>query len=160
MRAERSRECRADGDPPLAQYTLLYAVLFCDPLRRWTRFRSQEQLVWASSIQCTVTINNFVKFYIPPYPSTETAPLQYPSNTFSSRWNCVLDLAAYQAQALDAIDVTDSAGGHLSILSEPASPFPYLQPTPPPPPARITPAPALQHTPLDRHLKPLARGPP
>ena len=41
-------------------------------------------------------------------------------------------------------------------------PFPYSQPTPPPPPTRITLAPALQHTQLDRHLhlKPLAGRPP
>ena len=95
MRAGRSREWQADSDPPLAQYTLLYAVLFCDLQRRWTRFRSQEQLVWASSIQCTVTINNFEKSYVPPCPSTETSPLLYPTNTFSSPWNCVLDLAAH-----------------------------------------------------------------
>ena len=50
---------------------------------------------------------------------------------------------------------TPQEGTPVSFLN----PIPYLQPTPPPPPARITPAPALQHTPLDRHLMPLARGP-
>ena len=79
-----------------------------------------------SDLQRAVIINPFGKPYIPPRPSTETSPLLYPTNTFSSRWNCVLDLAAHKAQALEAIDVTDPAGGHPSILPEPASPFPVF----------------------------------
>ena len=160
MRAERSRECRADGDPPLAQHILLYAVLFCDLLRRWMRFRSQEQLVWASSIQCAVTINIFGKPYIPPCPSTETSPLQYPINTFSSRWNCVLDLVAHQAQALDAMDVSNSAGGHPSILPErePASPFSVFATNPASSRSHYTGSGTPTYT-VYRRLKPLAADP-
>ena len=82
-----------------------------------------------SDLQRAVTINILGKPYIPPRPSTETSPLLYHTNTFSSRWNCVLVLAARQAQDLDAIDVSDPAGGHPSVLPgpEPASPFPVTR---------------------------------
>ena len=48
------------------------------------------------------------------------------TNTCSSRCNCVVDLAAHQAQALDAMDVSDPTGGHPSILPELVSPFPIF----------------------------------
>ena len=79
-----------------------------------------------SNLQRAVAINIFGKPYISPRPSTETSPLLNPANTFSSRWNCVLDLAAHQSQALDAMNVSNAAGGHPSILPEPASPFPVF----------------------------------
>jgi len=71
-----------------------------------------------SDFQRAVTINIFGKPYIPPRPSTETSRSLYPTNTFSSRWNCALDP--------DATDVSDPAGGHPSIIPEPASPFPVF----------------------------------
>ena len=83
----------------------------CDLQGRWTRFHLQEQLVWVDLLNLTSKAQS-------PRPSMETSPLLCPTNTFSSRWNCVLDLAAHQAQALDAMDVSDP-----SILPEPASPF-------------------------------------
>ena len=103
----------------------------CHLRRTWTCFRSQEQLVWVGLLNLTcnaqspsTSLENLM--YIPPYPSTQTSPLQYPTNDFSSRCNCVVDLAAHQAQAPDAMDVSDPAGGHPSILPEPASPFPVF----------------------------------
>lgn len=115
---------------PLAQYNLLYAVSFLRSPEEMDAFSFARAAGVGgppqSDLQRTVTINIFGKPYIPPRPSTETSPLLYPTNTFSSRWNCVLDLAAHQAQALDAMDVSDPAGGHPNILPEPASPFPIF----------------------------------
>ncbi|KIJ99731.1 hypothetical protein K443DRAFT_8212 [Laccaria amethystina LaAM-08-1] len=113
---------------PLARYNLLYAVSFLRSPEEMDAFSFARAAGVGgppqSDLQRAVTTNIFEKPYIPPRPSTETSPLLYPTNTFSSRWNCVLDLAAHQAQALDAMDVSDPAGG--SILPEPASTFPVF----------------------------------
>ena len=106
---------------------MLYAVLFLQcpmgmdvfSLARAASVGGSPQ----SDLQRIVTINIFGKPYTPPRPSTETSPLLYPTNTFSSRWNCILDFAAQQAQALGTMDVLAPTGGHPSIFPERVSPL-------------------------------------
>ena len=155
---ERIRECRADVGPLLAQYNLLYAVSLRSP---------EEMDVFSFARAAGVGLLNLTSNAQLPSISLENLTfhlahprLLYPTNTFTSRWNCVLDLPAYQAQALDAMDASDTAGGHPASFVNLYSLLPYSQPTLPPPLARITLALALQHTQLDQHLKPLAGGPP
>ena len=62
--------------------------------------------------------------------------------------------------ALDAMDVSDPAGEHPSILPEPASPFLVSATNSASSSARITPAPGLPHIQLDQHLNPLVGSPP
>jgi hypothetical protein len=67
-------------------------------------------------LQRAVTINVFGKPYFPP-PSTETKVViqaanlakvsYYPTQTFSSRWNCVLDLTAQQGPSAELLDAAD-----------------------------------------------------
>ena len=159
---DRIRECRADVGPRLAQYNLLYAVSFLRSPEEMDAFSFARAAGVGgppqSDLQRAVTINIFGKPYIPPRPSTETSPLLYPTNTFSSRC-CVLDLAAHQAQPWTPWTSQIPQEGTPASFLNLHPPFPYSQPTPPPP-AHITPAPALQHTQLDQHLKPLAGDPP
>ncbi|EDR01191.1 uncharacterized protein LACBIDRAFT_312490 [Laccaria bicolor S238N-H82] len=106
---------------PLAQYNLLYAVSFLRSPEEMDAFSFARAAGVGgppqSDLQHAVTINIFGKPHVPPRPSTYTSPLLYPTNTSSSRWNYVLDLEAHQAQALDAMDVSDPAGGHLFFLN-------------------------------------------
>ena len=80
---ERTRECRADVGPHLAQSNLLYAVF----------------LNLTSNVQLPSTSLENVTFHL------------------------ARPLAAHQAQALDAMDVSDTAGGHPSILRGSVFPF-------------------------------------
>ena len=119
---------------PLAQYNLLYAVTFMKSPEEMDAFsfahgtKSNGSL---ADLQRAVTINVFGKPYCPP-PSTQTkvlvqgadlADVSYPTQTFSSRWNCVLDLTAQQGPSPE-LDAADPSDAHPSILPEPASPFP------------------------------------
>ena len=120
---------------PLAQYNLLYAVTFMRSPEEMDAFSfargSNPNGSW-QDLQRAVTINVFGKPYFPP-PSTETkvvvqaanlAKVSYPTQTFSSRWNCVLDLTAQQGPSAELLDATDPSGTNPSTLPEPASPFP------------------------------------
>ncbi|KAF9531099.1 TRAPP trafficking subunit Trs65-domain-containing protein [Crepidotus variabilis] len=108
---------------PLAQYNLLYAVTFMrspEEIDAFSFARSAQHGA-SSELHRAVTINVFGKPYFPSPTSRSILPdphaLSYPTQTFSSRWNCVLDLSAQQAQP-DALD------DHPSVMPEPASPFP------------------------------------
>ncbi|KAF8872472.1 hypothetical protein BD779DRAFT_1385913, partial [Infundibulicybe gibba] len=84
----------------MAQYNLLYAVSF---------LRSPEEIDGLSIIhnspstdlQRAVAINIFGKPYM---DSKVVGDVSYPTQTFSSRWNCVLDLSPSRSQYLDAND--------------------------------------------------------
>ena len=72
---------------PLAQHNFLYAISFLQSSEEMDLFsfaRAAGVGGPQSDPQHAVTINIFGKPYIPPHPSTETSPLLYPTNTFSS----------------------------------------------------------------------------
>ncbi|KAJ3517079.1 hypothetical protein NLJ89_g739 [Agrocybe chaxingu] len=113
---------------PLAQYNLLYAVTFMRSPEESDAFSFARPGAQASSdLQRAVTINVFGKPYFPPpltskilIPDMES--VSYPTQTFSSRWNCVLDLAAQQNQPSDMLDQND----YPNAMPEPPSPFPVF----------------------------------
>lgn len=117
---------------PQAQYNLLYAVTFMrspEEIDGFSFARKSNEPSSIPELQRAVTINIFGKPYFPPssaakslIPDTDT--LLYPTQTFSSRWNCVLDLAAQQSQPTDIHDINDPTFNYPSVLPEPASPFP------------------------------------
>lgn len=108
----------------MAQYNLLYAVSFLRPPEEIEGFSLSRDLQnhptnSAAELQRPVTINIFGKPYSQPLDEDFTS---YPTRTFASRWNCVLDLSTHQGQPLDQLE-EDLPGGH-HALPEPASPFP------------------------------------
>ena len=117
-----------------AQYNLLYAVWFLHPpdeLKGPILGRPQNSLNTNSDLQRAVAICIHGKPYEeqPQDDDDDESPLDvlYPTHTFSSRWNCVLDLGARDPQTLDAvatIDPLSPASKYPSVLPEPASPFP------------------------------------
>ena len=119
---------------PLAQYNLLYAVTFMRSPEEMDAFSFAHATKSKGSepdLQRAVTINVFGKPYFPP-PSAQAkvlvqaadlADVSYPTETFSSRWNCVLDLSAQQGSSPE-LDTADPSGAHPDVLPEPASPFP------------------------------------
>lgn len=121
---------------PLAQYNLLYAVTFMRSPEEMDAFsfaRGTNSNGSVPDLQRAVTINVFGKPYFPPpsvkmtkalVQAADLADISYPTQTFSSRWNCVLDLTAQQGPSTELLDAADSSGAYPSILPEPASPFP------------------------------------
>ncbi|KAG6877931.1 hypothetical protein C0993_001977 [Termitomyces sp. T159_Od127] len=110
----------------LAQYNLLYAVSFLRAPEEVEGFfftkdtPEASQGVGHSELQRAVAIDIFGKPYIASHsPSNEKDPA-FPTTTFSSRWNCVLDLSTRQPQPIDMDE--DFKG--IQVLPEPASPFP------------------------------------
>ena len=120
---------------PLAQYNLLYAVTFMRSPEEMDAFSFAHSMKSDGSVpdlQRAVTINVFGKPYF-PLPSAKTkvlvqaadlAEVSFPTQTFSSRWNCVLDLAAQQGSSAELLDAADPSGAHPNVLPVPASPFP------------------------------------
>lgn len=124
-----------------SQYNLLYAVSFLRPPEEVDGFSVSRDPnpntsgPSSSDLQRAVTINIYGKpFVVPRGEKTEDTDIlhspyvTYPTNTFSSRWNCILDLSAHQAQSANMNMEDDSGDGHPSALPEPASPFPSLSP--------------------------------
>ncbi|KAF9477650.1 hypothetical protein BDN70DRAFT_837474 [Pholiota conissans] len=118
---------------PLAQYNLLYAVTFLRSPEEADAFsfaRGVNDTRAPPDLQRAVTINIFGKPYFPPPSSSRTSliprpdSLSYPTQTFSSRWNCVLDLAAQPAHPQETIDPGDPTADYPNVMPEPASPFP------------------------------------
>ncbi|KDR76963.1 hypothetical protein GALMADRAFT_225118 [Galerina marginata CBS 339.88] len=117
---------------PLAQYNLLYAVTFIrspEDIDGFSFARGASDNGISPELQRAVTINIFGKPYFPSssfsralIPDEES--LSFPTRTFSSRWNCVLDLTAQQGPVSEIMDPNDPSAGYPSILPEPASPFP------------------------------------
>ena len=114
----------------MAQYNLLYAVSFLRPPEEVEGFSLSRDPQNhpnnpASQLQRPVIINIFGKpysQYLPDLVTDDAGHPSYPTRTFASRWNCVLDLSAHQGQSLDQLE-EDLPGGH-HALPEPASPFP------------------------------------
>ncbi|KAG1752842.1 TRAPP trafficking subunit Trs65-domain-containing protein [Suillus lakei] len=115
----------------MEQYNLLYAVSFLKPSAD-TDFSLVGQRPGAvsanSDLQRAVAINIHGKPYLSK-AGDEHDPedrdgiiLTYPTHTFSSRWNCILDLSSKPPE--EPLDFSDPSGGAHSALPEPASPFP------------------------------------
>jgi len=116
---------------PLAQYNLLYAVTFMrspEEIDGFSFARGPNDTGISPELQRAVTINVFGKPYFPPSSTRALIPkfdsLSYPTRTFSSRWNCVLDLTAQQGQPLESYEPNDPSAGYPNIMPEPPSPFP------------------------------------
>ncbi|KAF8177678.1 TRAPP trafficking subunit Trs65-domain-containing protein [Pholiota molesta] len=118
---------------PLAQYNLLYAVTFMrspEEIDAFSFAHGVNDTRAAPDLQRAVTINIYGKPYFPPPPSStslsipHSKTLAYPTQTFSSRWNCVLDLASQPARPHDTFEAGDPSADYPSIMPEPASPFP------------------------------------
>lgn len=114
-----------------AQYNLLYVVWFLHPPDELTGpiLGRQKSLNINSDLQRSVAISIHGKPYEKqPQDDDESASaVLYPTHTFSSRWNCVLDLGARDSQTLDGlatIDPLSPTSKYPSVLPEPASPFP------------------------------------
>lgn len=114
----------------MEQYNLLYAVSFLKPSADsdFSLVGRRSGAVFANSdLQRAVAINIYGKPYLPKAGgehdsedggSTPT----YPTHTFSSRWNCILDLSSKPPE--ETLDFSDPSCGARSVLPEPASPFP------------------------------------
>ncbi|KAF9461747.1 TRAPP trafficking subunit Trs65-domain-containing protein [Collybia nuda] len=113
----------------MAQYNLLYAVSFLrapEEVEGFSLSRDSEKQPGLSDLQRAVTINIYGKPYVAPrsnFDADSTESPGFPTRTFSSRWNCVLDLSPHQTHSLDDISNDDFPSGP-HALPEPASPFP------------------------------------
>lgn len=105
----------------MEQYNLLYVVSF------WSTPNDQENLLFTGrgfdgggELQRAVTIIVYGRPYLTSEIKDENALLSYPTHTFSSRWNCILDLSSRREEP---VDFHETSGGR-SALPEPPSPFP------------------------------------
>jgi hypothetical protein len=110
----------------MSQYNLLYAVSFLRPPEEVEAFSlsrdpQNHRNNSVSELQRPVSINIFGKPYSRPSLGLGLGE-SYPTRTFASRWNCVLDLSVHQGQSYDKLE-EDLPGRH-HALPEPASPFP------------------------------------
>ncbi|KAF5384434.1 hypothetical protein D9615_003460 [Tricholomella constricta] len=115
----------------MAQYNLLYAVSFLrapEEVEGFSLTRDANNLERphnpaGSELQRAVAINIFGKPCVVPQTSPDAQAASYPTTTFSSRWNCVLDLSAHQPP-INPLDAAEDFSSGLHALPEPASPFP------------------------------------
>lgn len=115
----------------MEQCNLLYAVSFLKPSAD-SDFslvgRRSGAVSVNSDLQRAVAINIYGKPYLSKAGGEHDSgdgddpPLSYPTHTFSSRWNCILDLSSKPPE--EPIDLSDPSGSTRSVLPEPASPFP------------------------------------
>ena len=116
---------------PSAQHNLLYAVTFIRPPEEVDTFsfaRSTNNAA-ATDLHRSVTINIVGKPFFPNLSKSRSlipdpSRFSYPTQAFSSRWNCVLDLSAQQTQPSDGLDANDPSHARGNVMPEPASPFP------------------------------------
>ncbi|KAG1870266.1 TRAPP trafficking subunit Trs65-domain-containing protein [Suillus subalutaceus] len=115
----------------MEQYNLLYAVSFLKPSADsdFSLVGRRSGAAFANSdLQRAVAINIYGKPYLSKAGSEHNSEdndcptLTYPTHTFSSRWNCILDLSSKPPE--EPLDISDPSGGARSVLPEPASPFP------------------------------------
>ncbi|KAF5350613.1 hypothetical protein D9756_008630 [Leucocoprinus leucothites] len=108
-----------------AQYNLLYAVTFLRSPEELDAFSFARKTVNTThtDLQRAVSINIHGKPYV---KAPNSATVIYPTRTFSSKWNCVLDLASHQPQNLRNLDPSDPSTAYPSVLPEPPSPFPVF----------------------------------
>lgn len=107
----------------MEQYNLLYAVTFLESPEADDSVGATKK---QGDMQRAVTININGK----PHDIQETDEnlVVYPTHTFSSRWNCILDLSANINK--DLVGVPNLAGNR-EALPTPASPFPSAGPATP-----------------------------
>jgi len=106
-----------------AQYNLLYAVTFLrspEELDAFSFARKTTSTTQAG-LQRAVSINIHGRPYVKSPSSTTVI---YPTSTFPSKWNCVLDLSTNQPQSFHDLDPSDPSTAYPSVLPEPPSPFP------------------------------------
>ncbi|GLB39687.1 putative TRAPP trafficking subunit Trs65 [Lyophyllum shimeji] len=116
----------------MAQYNLLYAVTFLRAPEEVEGFSLKSDPnnpehfpnPGNSDLQRAVAINILGRPYVAPKPSSNAEEFSYPTTTFSSRWNCVLDLSAHQHHSLDTFDGAEEFTSSYHALPEPPSPFP------------------------------------
>ncbi|KAJ6538550.1 TRAPP trafficking subunit Trs65-domain-containing protein [Mycena vulgaris] len=124
------------------QYNLLYAVSFLRSPDEALAMGLVKDTAAQEMLQRAVTIGIFGRPYLssssssssppttpktfsPPSSSTSSQTLSYPTRTFCSKWNCVLDLSSQPHPAPE--DDFEDGDMQLHIpnaLPEPASPFP------------------------------------
>ena len=119
----------------MEQYNLLYAVSFLqnpDDVDAFSlmgddqrKGRDREK---SSELQRAVTIYINGKPFVQPGSGDEDEGLSsYPTRTFSSRWNCILDLSPQPHGAPGPSPQHDPTPHIKDALPEPASPFPMSQ---------------------------------
>ncbi|KAF7332300.1 hypothetical protein MKEN_00111200 [Mycena kentingensis (nom. inval.)] len=111
------------------QYNLLYAVSFLRSPDEALAMGFVKDGAANDLLQRSVTIGIHGKPYLTPFisapPSTPIEAPAYPTRTFCSKWNCVLNLAAQpHPEPEDDIEDGDILLHIPNVLPEPASPFP------------------------------------
>ncbi|KAJ7044619.1 TRAPP trafficking subunit Trs65-domain-containing protein [Mycena alexandri] len=125
------------------QYNLLYAVSFLRSPDEALAMGLVKDSGAQDMLQRSVTIGIFGRPYLASYSypssssppttpmglpsfSAPTATLSYPTRTFCSKWNCVLDLSSqpHPEPEDDLVEDGDFSLAIPSVLPEPASPFP------------------------------------
>lgn len=129
---------------PSAQYNLLYAVSFvAGPDENEVNLNPiADRRISGKNLRRAVVIDIHGKpFEEPSAPPTDKTGFSYPTNTFSSRWNCVLDLTPQQPYSSSAMEMDhlQASGQFPDALPEPASPFPVLSPRKVPPGSPVVP---------------------
>lgn len=114
---------------PNAQHNLLYAVSFLQSPD--AEQASAEGPVADSTLRRAVVIDISGR----PFYELSSSEISYPTSAFSSRWNCVLDLASDQTPSIqiDPLDHSHPSAMFFNTFPEPASPFPAASPRHPPP---------------------------
>jgi len=108
----------------MEQYNLLYAVSFLMP-PTVTDFPLTGRGARNLDLQRAVAINIYGKPYVSKTGDEHDSEdygnptLAYPTDTFSSRWNCILDLSSKPPE-----EPPEFSDHYRSVLPEPASPFP------------------------------------
>ncbi|KAG8214083.1 TRAPP trafficking subunit Trs65-domain-containing protein [Butyriboletus roseoflavus] len=106
----------------MEQYNLLYVVSFWNTPNDQDNFMLTTQGINdGGELQRAVTITVYGRPYLASEVKDENSVLSYPTPTFSSRWNCVLDLSSRPRE--EPVDFHETSVGR-SALPEPASPFP------------------------------------
>lgn len=106
---------------PMEQYNLLYVVSFWNtPHDQENHFLAGQGIHGGGELQRAVTITVYGRPYLTGGVKDGNNILSYPTQTFSSRWNCILDLSSRPHE--EATDDTAVAGR--SAHPEPPSPFP------------------------------------
>ncbi|KAF9241868.1 TRAPP trafficking subunit Trs65-domain-containing protein [Melanogaster broomeanus] len=108
----------------MEQYNLLYVVSFLNsPGDQDSLSMAGPGITGSTELQRAVMITIYGK----PYLNTDGKPdsdiLSYPTPTFSSRWNCILDLSSPRPRE-EPGGLYDPFDGGRSALPEPPSPFP------------------------------------
>ena len=87
------------------------------------------------SLQRAVSIIIHGKPCLRPFPPSEQILVSYPTDTFSSRWNCILDLSLPSSRPSTThdplLDTQTQTPGGGEVLPAPPSPFPVSVTSPP-----------------------------